>query len=603
MSPQSKKEPSVHTIDPHALFDSRPVFSHVATSTGPARVVATAGQVGADETGMVPKDIDEQIALAMKNLGRCLEAAGATVTDVYKLVYYIVDYDPQNRRHTKHVKAFLNGHRPATTLVPVPALAVPEYKFEIEAYAAVKQEPCETVEVVIVGAGLSGLKAAYDLQRAGVSCAVVEARDRVGGKTWSVDPLEQGKFLDVGAAWINDTNQSEVYALAKSLDLELVVQRAEGNIIQEDIGGGLGLFEYGGTPKAMAEPNGVKSLVYVRELFEKLCQQLDIHDPVGTGGQYDKMTLEEWCKSESKSETALASVKLWTRAMLGLEPSEMSALYFLNYCKSGGGLLLMRSDFKHGGQHLRFVRGTQSTSIELAKLLKPGSVILNSPVRRISQSPDGIYVSAGRGDFRCQRVIVSVPTPLYKEITFDPPLPEAKAELGRNNVLGYTLKVMVMYSEPWWRMAALAGAVMSFKGPITTCRDSSNDKYGSYSLTCFTNGKFGREMSLLSQQERFSAVLAHVKRMFGPYVDVPEPIAVTEHEWAKDQWAQGCPCPASPPGIMTKYDHALRSAHGKVHFIGTETAYEWKGYLDGAIRSGERGAKEVISGLGRRAKL
>jgi monoamine oxidase len=242
-------------------------------------------------------------------------------------------------------------------------------------------------------------------------------------------------------------------------------------------------------------------------------------------------------------------------------------------------------------------------SVELAKLLKPGSVILNSPVRRISQSPDGIYVSAGRGDFRCQRVIVSVPTPLYKEITFDPPLPEAKAELGRNNVLGYTLKVMVMYSEPWWRKAGLAGAVMSFKGPITTCRDSSNDKYGSYSLTCFTNGKFGREMSLLSQQERFNAVLAHVKRMFGPYVDVPEPIAVTEHEWAKDQWAQGCPCPASPPGIMTKYDHALRSAHGKVHFIGTETAYEWKGYLDGAIRSGERGAKEVISGLGRRAKL
>ncbi|KAJ9628218.1 hypothetical protein H2204_009478 [Knufia peltigerae] len=595
--------PSVHTIDPHRLFDSRPVFSHVATSTGASRVVATAGQVGADESGRVPKDIDEQIALAMTNLGRCLEAAGAKVTDVYKLVYYIVDYDPNNRRHTKHVKAFLNGHRPATTLVPVPALANPEYKFEIEAYAAVRQEPLRTTEVVIVGAGLSGLKAAYNLQKAGVSCVVVEARDRVGGKTWSVDPLGQGKFQDVGAAWINDTNQSEIYALAKSLGLELVTQRTEGNIIQEDIGGGLGLFEYGGTPQAMAEPNGVESLVYVRELFEKLCQQLDIHDPVGTGGKYDKMTLEEWCKKEISSETALASVKLWTRAMLGLEPSEMSALYFLNYCKSGGGLLLMRSDFKNGGQHLRFVRGTQSMSIELAKLLTPGSVVLDSPVRRISQTPEGVYVSAGRGDFKCQRVIISVPTPLYKEITFEPPLPEAKAELGKGNVLGYTLKVMVAYSEPWWRKSGLSGAVMSFKGPITTCRDSSNDKYGSYTLTCFTNGDFGRKVSLLTQQERFKAVLEHLKRMFGPYVDeVPEPLAVTEHEWAKDQWAQGCPCPASPPGIMTKYDHALRSTHGKLHFIGTETAYEWKGYMDGAVRSGDRGAQEVMAALGK-AKL
>ncbi|KIX02807.1 uncharacterized protein Z518_08750 [Rhinocladiella mackenziei CBS 650.93] len=603
MSPYSKKEDSVQTIDPYRLFDSRPVFSHAATSTGPCRIVATAGQVGADENRVVPQDVDEQMALAMKNLGRCLEAAGATVTDVFKLVYYIVDYDPNNRRHTKHVKAFLNGHRPATTLVPVPALADPEFKFEIEAYAAVRQEPLKNVDVVVVGAGLSGLKAAYDVQKAGLSCIVVEARDRVGGKTWSVDPLGEGKFLDVGAAWVNDTNQGAIYALAKSLGLELVVQNTVGNVIQEDLGGGLGLFEYGGTPERMAEPKGVENLVYIRERAETVCQQLDIHDPVGTGGHLDRMTLEEWCMAEIKSETALASVKLWTRAMLGLEPSEMSALYFLNYCKSGGGLLQMRSDFKHGGQYLRFIRGTQSMSLGLANLMNPGSVILNSPVRRISQTPEGIFVSAGRGDFRCQRVIISVPTVLYKEITFDPPLPEAKVELGKNNVHGYTLKVMVMYSEPWWRKKGLSGAIMSFKGPITTCRDSSNDAKGMFSLTCFTNGDFGRQMSLLPQQERFNAILAHIKRVYGPYVDsVPDPIAVTEHEWAKDQWAQGCPCPASPPGIMTKYNHALRTSHGKVHFVGTETAYEWKGYMEGAVQSGERGAKEVIDALGR-AKL
>lgn len=612
----SPKE-SVQTIDPHGLFDSRPVFSHVATSTGPSRIVATAGQVGADKDGVVPADIEAQIALAMTNLRRCLEAAGARVRDVFKLVYYIVDYDPNNRRHTKHVKAFLDGHRAATTLVPVPALANPEYKFEIEAYAAVRQEPLQTVDVVVVGGGLSGLKAAKDLQTAGVSCVVLEARDRVGGKTWSVDPLGQGKFVDVGAAWINDTNQGQIYALAKDLGLELVVQNTKGSIIQEDLSGGVGLFEYGGTPKHSPEHNGVESMVYIRELAEKVCQQLDMRDPVGTGGHLDQMTLEEWCKSETPSATALASVRLWTRAMLGLEPSEISALFFLNYCKSGGGLLQMRSDFKHGGQYLRFVRGkscsagpndlardslclgTQSMSLELAQRLDPGTVILNSPVRRISQSADGIHVSAGLGDFKCQRVIVSVPTPLYKEITFDPPLPAAKAELGRNNVLGYTLKVLVLYQEPWWRNKGLSGAIMSFVGPITTCRDSSNDAHGSYSLTCFSNGDFGRKGSLLTQQERFAGVLAHIKRLFGPYVEVPEPLGMTEHEWSKDQWAQGCPCPSSPPGVMTKYDHALRTAHGKVHFVGTETAYEWKGYMEGAVQSGERGAKEVVAALGR----
>lgn len=243
-----KTVPSVHTIDPHLLFDSRPIYSHAATTAGPCRIVATAGQVGCDHNRVFPEDIEEQLSLAMKNLGRALEAAGATVTDIFKLVYYIVDYDPNNRRHTKHVQAFLNGHRPPTTLVPVPALATPEMKFEIEAYAAVRQEPLREVDVVVVGAGLSGLKAAYDVQRAGLSCVVVEARDRVGGKTWSVDPLGQGKFIDVGAAWINDTNQGKIYELAKSLGLEMVVQNTVGKVIQEDLTGDLGLFEYGGTP-------------------------------------------------------------------------------------------------------------------------------------------------------------------------------------------------------------------------------------------------------------------------------------------------------------------------------------------------------------------
>ena len=357
MAPPTKTAPSVSTHDPHHLWDSRPIFSHVASSVGPCRIVATAGQVGADQHRQVPSDIDEQIALAFKNLNRCLEAAGAKVTDVFKLVYYIVDYDPANRRHSKHLRAWLNGHRPATTLVPVPALADPEFKFEIEAYAAVRQEPLRVVDVVVVGAGLSGLKAAYDLQQAGVSCAVVEARDRVGGKTWSVDPLGEGKFIDVGAAWINDTNQAEAYALAKSLGLELVMQKTKGSVIQEDLSGVTGLFPYGGTPSNAPEPNGIENMVFIRELFEKLCQQIDIRDPVGSGGKFDQMTLEDWCKSEIKSETATATVNLWTRAMLGLEASEISALYFLDYCKSGGGLLQMRSDFQHGGQYLRFIKG------------------------------------------------------------------------------------------------------------------------------------------------------------------------------------------------------------------------------------------------------
>lgn len=249
MAPPKQTSSTVQTIDPHRLFDSRPTFSHVATSTGNSRIVITAGQVGADSNGVVPKSLDEQIALAFENLHRCLEAAGANVTDIIKLTYYIVNYDHKNRRHTPHLIKFLNGHRPATTLVTVPALAIPEYLFEIEATAAVPQAPTQSVDVVVVGAGLSGLQTAYDLQKAGISCVVLEARDRVGGKTLSVEPIGHQKIVDVGAAWINDTNQAKVHTLAKKLGLETVMQNTVGDVVQEDLSGVLSTFAYGTVPK------------------------------------------------------------------------------------------------------------------------------------------------------------------------------------------------------------------------------------------------------------------------------------------------------------------------------------------------------------------
>jgi monoamine oxidase len=271
MLPITKPSKDVETFDPHHLFDSRPTFSHVTTTTEPSRIIATAGQVGVDTNGVVPTDYDAQIALAFSNLRRALEAAGASVKNIMKLTYYIVNYDFYGRRYFKHLYEFLDGYHPATTLIPVAALARPEFLFEVEALATVRQAPVQKVDVVVVGAGISGLQAAYDIQKAGLSCVVLEARDRVGGKTLSVDLLDEGKVVDLGAAWINSTNQSRMFAMTKEFGLKTVVQNTVGDAIMHDLDGSVSSFPYGGLPKVILRfylltQRIIRSLIYELEI-------------------------------------------------------------------------------------------------------------------------------------------------------------------------------------------------------------------------------------------------------------------------------------------------------------------------------------------------
>lgn len=336
--------------------------------------------------------------------------------------------------------------------------------------------------------------------------------------------------------------------------------------------------------------------------------------------ELSKMTFEQWLMKSGATPTGIASAAVWTRAMLGLELSEVSALFFLRYCAGGGGLNTMRSDQKDGGQYLRFAKGkhlskpteppqltintgTQQLSLGLASHLAPTSILLNSPVYSITQDPTSTLVRTARGDLLCKRVIVTIPTPLYHTITFSPPLSPSKTHLSSSTRLGYTNKVLIIYASPWWRASGLCGLAQSLRSDaITVTRDSSVDEDGQYSLTCFTVGQPGRELAKLPQRERFERVLEHVGKLFGPYYraggqgkEVPKPLAISEHVWWGDQWAQGCPCPVMPAGVGgEEMEKALRSVEGRLHFAGTETAWVWKGYMEGAISSGKRAAAEVL---------
>lgn len=251
---------NIEKFDPSGLFSGGPLMSQVVRAKG---MVFTAGQVGIDSNGYTPVTYEDQIPLALECLRKCLQTAGAKIEDIVYLRYYIVNYDPtlEVQPHIKKLLKFLDRHRPCTTLVPVTSLAKSEYKFEIEAVAVPSSLPAEnhdlkkSVDVIVVGAGLSGLEAARNLQGAGLSVLVLEARDRVGGKTWSQNTDGRSK-VDVGAAWINDSNQSRMWGMAQKYGLETVKQNTVGDCIlyEEET---VYRFPHGDTPPVRLDEGGL----------------------------------------------------------------------------------------------------------------------------------------------------------------------------------------------------------------------------------------------------------------------------------------------------------------------------------------------------------
>jgi len=449
--------------------------------------------------------------------------------------------------------------------------------------------PRRRVDVVVIGAGLAGLSAASDLVRAGHSVVVLEARTRVGGRTLN-HPVGDGEVIEVGGEWVGP-GQDRIIARAREFGIKTFKTYTKGAQILDFEGK---QTHFTGLIPPLPSPDAADFGQLLGKVVA-LQSTVPLTDPwmAPNAATLDSQTVETYMLANSSTNGAQFLLELAVKAIFATDSRDLSLLHALFYFHSGNGVINLAST-AGGAQDSRFVGGSQLVSIELAKRLGD-RIALGAAVRRIRQDRTGVTVTSDAGSWRGKRAIVAMSPMLAGRIDYEPALPALRDGLTQRVPNGSAIKYEAVFPKPFWRSAGLSGYSNSDRPPIHFTYDNSppNGKPGV--LLGFVVGEEARALGTLGPTERRRQVLAAFVRLFGPQAGRPRELI--EHNWSEEPWTRGCYAGYMPPGVWSDFGSALREPIGRLHWAGTETSEIFTGYMDGAVRSGERAAAEVAPGL------
>ncbi len=442
------------------------------------------------------------------------------------------------------------------------------------------------MDVVIVGAGFAGLTAARALHDAGRSVVVLEARDRVGGRTCTEH--HHGTWIDLGGQWIGP-GQDRVAALVGELGFDTYPQPEAGDDVVLE----------GGTARrvpdvalAFGEDELLAYIGLVGEL-EAVAALVPLDAPWRTPGAeaLDGQTLAAWVGSQDVPPRVAALFEVGVQAVFAASSRQLSLLHAAHYVQSAGGWAAL-TDSEGGAQQDRIVGGLQPVAERLAARLPEGALRLSTPVRSIVQRGGSVRVEADQAVVTAAHVVVALPPTLAGRLTYDPPLPAQRDQLVQHMPQGSVIKFHVLYVEPWWRAEGLSGTVLCPEEAIGVTFDGTPPQGAPGIITGFFEGPAAVAGGGATTDERRSLVVDVLVRALGERA--ADVLDYLDRDWSAEPFTRGCYGAHLPPGAWTVYGPALRASVGRIHWAGTETAERWTGYIDGAIESGRRVAAEIL---------
>ncbi|XP_038050318.1 amine oxidase [flavin-containing] B-like isoform X4 [Patiria miniata] len=457
-------------------------------------------------------------------------------------------------------------------------------------------------DVIIIGGGISGMSAAKLLQEQGLDVLVVEARDRLGGRTFTQVDSTVG-YVDLGGSYVGPT-QNRLLRMAKELGVEnYKIQEVERLVWVDN----QKCYPFTGTwPRFWNPLVNIDLNNAIREI-DRLGDMIPVDAPwdAPNAEELDSMTMKEWIDKTCWTESTRRFVVSWCRGTIGVDPMEVSQLFFFWYVQTCDGSFWRVGNVESGAQERKFVGGSQQLSIKMGERVGKDNIKLESPVSKIEQSEEKVVVQTINGDvFEAKYVIMAMAPSMTQRIHYSPPLPPRRNQLIARAPVGSVIKCMVYYDRQWWKDRDFCGSTFNVDpaSPMVYSLDDTKPDGSFPALICFVAANKAREFCGISKEERRDRLCKAYFNAFNGAEEALHPVNYVEKNWMAEQYSGGCYTATYGPGVLTQLGKELRKPFGRLYFAGTETATHWAGYMEGGIQAGERACREVLHRMGKIAE-
>lgn len=441
-------------------------------------------------------------------------------------------------------------------------------------------------DVVIIGAGATGLTAAAALTKAGRSVIVLEARDRVGGRLWT--NAIDGQTFEIGGQWVSPDQTALIDTLAE-LGLDTYSRYREGESVYIGPDGEAKRFTGEIFPASEETQAEIERLI---EVLDGLVAETDVAAPWThpRAAEFDHISFRRWLEDQTSDAEAVENISLFIADAMLTKPSHsFSLLQALLMAASAGSFShLVDADFI---LDKRVVGGLQQVPLTLAAQLGD-DVLLNQPVTTIEWGEDGVVVRTASLEVAAAQVIVAVPPNLYSRIDYVPALPRLRQQQFQHQSLGLVIKVHATYETPFWREDGLSATAFSPYQIVHEAYDNTNHGETQGTLVGFVSDEKADALFTLSAEERKQRILESLAAYYGP--KALSPTVYYESDWAAEEWTQGAYASSFDLGGLTRYGAMQLEPIGPIRFGSSDLAAEGYQHVDGAIRVGKRLATEIL---------